>query len=277
MVGSKARETVSWGQADPLIPLSTMPEESIHFENTRGERLAGTLHLPGGSPGAGVILAHCFTCSRHTTILRRCAQFLADAGLAALRFDFSGNGQSQGRFVEMSYTKHAGELLTAAEYLRGRAIRIRGLIGHSMGAALVLLAVGQLPEIKGVCTLAGRLGGLAPTEFLDPTQQHQLAVQGRVAFASRGRQLELTQAFFDDARGLDLSRAIAGLHCPLLVVHGDRDGIIPVAEAEKGRALNPQQATLHIVAGADHMFSRAADRDAVAARVAAWFQEQIGP
>ena len=253
-----------------------MPEESVQFKNSEGETLAGSLHLPENPPQVGLLLAHCFTCSRHTTILRQLGQALTREGFAALRFDFSGNGQSEGRFQEMSYSKHRSELLSAARFMDRQGISIRGLAGHSMGAALVLLAAADFPRLKGVCTLAGRLGGLAPTQFLDLNQQQQLATQGRVSFRSRGRQLELSQAFFDDARQQDLPGAITALSCPLLVVHGDRDTIIPLSEAEQAQAFNPQQVTLEIVSGADHMFSRETDRSAIVARVAAWFKDHLG-
>ena len=249
-----------------------MPEDAIQFDNQHGETLAGTLHLPVKGAQIGVVLAHCFTCSRHTTILRRIADALAGAGLAALRFDFSGNGQSQGRFEEISYTKHAAEMLLAADYLARRNIETRGLLGHSMGAALAVLAGARMPGVRGICTLAGRLGGLAPTEFLTLDQQHQLSLSGKVTFTSRGRKLELTQAFFDDARTQDLTATIAALQRPLLVVHGDQDRVIPPAEAEKAKRYNPRQVTLKIIPGADHMFSRERDRIAIADMVAAWFE-----
>ena len=252
-----------------------MPEESVTFPNAAGEILAGTLHLPGNLPQAGVVLAHCFTCSRHTTILRRLAQDLTSAGIAALRFDFSGNGQSQGRFAETSYSKHIAEMVAAADFLARRNIVTRGLAGHSMGAAVALLAAGHLPELMGICTLAGRLGGLDPTAILDSRQQALLAVSGQVAFTSRGRNLQLSQAFFDDARSHDVPGAIAALPVPLLVVHGARDEVIPAGEAQKGHQINPEQVTLEIVPGADHMFSREADRITIVARVTEWFQQRF--
>jgi dipeptidyl aminopeptidase/acylaminoacyl peptidase len=85
----------------------------------------------------------------------------------------------------------------------------------------------------------------------------------------------LSRAFFDDARRHDLPEAIAGLACPLLVVHGDHDEIIPLSEAEQGQALNPRRVTLAVIPGADHMFSRKTDRSAIVAKVSAWFQKQL--
>ncbi len=67
-------------------------EEQIRFKNHNGD-LAGTLHLPDNPSQLGIVLGHCFTCTRHTTILRELAKDLTREGFIVLRFDFSGNGQ----------------------------------------------------------------------------------------------------------------------------------------------------------------------------------------
>jgi pimeloyl-ACP methyl ester carboxylesterase len=93
--------------------------QPLSFTNARGERLMGTLTLPepsdgprptGGGGAAGpspsaprrapcVILAHGYMSTRNSELLVRLATALArDGGLASLRFDFSGNGESEGRF-----------------------------------------------------------------------------------------------------------------------------------------------------------------------------------
>jgi uncharacterized protein len=90
-------------------------EEQIDFKNHQGEKLAATLHLPKKPTGCGVVLGHCFTCSRHTGILRQVAGELSRKGFFALRFDFSGNGQSEGIFEESTYSKQISEMQTAME------------------------------------------------------------------------------------------------------------------------------------------------------------------
>jgi putative redox protein len=73
-------------------------QQQIQFSNHYGEKLAGTFHLPTEDSRRGIILGHCFTCSRHTRILRDVSLALVEEGFKVLRFDFSGNGQSEGGF-----------------------------------------------------------------------------------------------------------------------------------------------------------------------------------
>ena len=85
-------------------------EQQIKFDNPQGETLVGTLHQPEQKAVGGVVAGHCFTCSRHTGILRRMCKDLGDAGFMVLRFDFSGNGQSEGEFAQSTFTKQITEM-----------------------------------------------------------------------------------------------------------------------------------------------------------------------
>ncbi len=248
-------------------------EEQIRFSNDENEILAGTVHLPASPSGRGVVLAHCFTCSRHTTILRQLGQALAEAGYLALRFDFSGNGQSQGRFEETTFDKQIREVKRAMAVMAGRGVSWIGLAGHSMGAEVALLAASKTPAVKGVCAMAGRLSGLKPTHFLTPGQMKHLREKGSVSFLSRGRKLRLDHAFFSDAKQYDLAALLRSFDRPLMIVHGEADEIIPVADAHQARALNRRQAELLTLPGADHMFSRPEDRLRAVPAIVEWFDK----
>ena len=77
-----------------------------------------------------------------------------------------------------------------------------------------------------MCAISGRLSGLNVHHFLNETQRRELKETGRIFFSSRGRALELTDGFFDDAGQYNLPEVVAALQKPLLVVHGDLDEII---------------------------------------------------
>jgi putative redox protein len=249
-------------------------EHQIQFPNDRGEKLSATIHLPDGPSRRGVILGHCFTCSRHTTILRSVCHALADQGFTVLRFDFSGNGQSEGSFGESTYSKQIAEMETAAAFLAGRGVSWLGLAGHSMGAMVALLAGAEIGSVRAICALAARSRVMGAAEILSPGQLQELQERGRVSFVSRGRALELSREMFSDAARHDLGRAVASLSQPLLLVHGDRDEITPVDEAYRIQRYRPEGTRLAVIHGADHMFSGEEDRRAVAELVVSWFRER---
>lgn len=249
-------------------------EQPIQFVNPVGETLAGTLHQPATAPIGAVVAGHCFTCSRHTGVLRRISKDLCDAGFMVLRFDFSGNGQSQGEFEQSTWSKQVREMEAAVAWIQNQGVGWLGLAGHSLGAAIALLTARRLPRVAAVCRVAGRVSTTRPVHLLTSAQQEQLVQAGQVAFTSRGRQLTLKREFFDDAERYDLLAATRALSKPMLVVHGDRDDIIPVSEAHLAKKANPAWVELSIIPGGDHMLSRPEDQQRVGRSVAAWFSRQ---
>lgn len=250
-------------------------EEQVRYKNIYGETLAGTLHLPDTSSDRGIVLGHCFTCTRHTSILRRIAKDLSEAGFIVLRFDFSGNGQSQGEFSESTYGKQVTEMETAADVIASHGAAWIGMAGHSMGGLISFLTAAQNENVKAVCTVGSRISGMKVTGFLSRTQREILEKTGEVTFTSRGRFLKITEEFYTDADRFDMPQILRSFDKPLLMVHGDQDEIIPVGEAYKARDMSSGGARLKVISGADHMFSREEDRQAVSQLVVEWFKNQI--
>jgi len=246
-------------------------ETDIDFVNHLGERLFGTHHRSDMSSEYGIVLGHCFTCTRHTGILREAGARLADAGFQVLRFDFSGNGQSEGVFIETSYTKYITEMEVAANFLKAYGVRWLGVAGHSMGAAVSVLAGARLSGIQAICAIAGRLTGMDSSRIFSQDQKRQFQETGRLEFVSRGRQLELDSRFLNDMLSHDILAAVASLSIPLLIVHGTTDDIVPSDEALKAHSANPDHSELVMVAGADHFFSQVEHRDLAARKIAEWF------
>jgi putative redox protein len=250
-------------------------EQPIHFYNQQGEKIAGTLHLPKRPAGYGVVFGHCFTCSRHTRIIRQICSELAEKDFLALRFDFSGNGQSEGEFSASNYSKQITEMQTAAAVIAEKGARWIGLAGHSMGAVIAVLTAARTQAVKAVCVLAGRLSGLNATHFFSKRQLKELEDTGKVSFSSRGRSLQLSTKFFADTEQYDLPETIKSLQKPLMVVHGDADEIISVQDAYLAKTLNPEYTELAVISGADHMFSNEMHRSQTVKLVVKWFKEHL--
>ncbi len=249
-------------------------EQPVYFSNHLNEKLSGTLHLPDEASDKGIVIGHCFTCSRHTRVLQQISHDLSKTGFMTLRFDFSGNGQSEGNFAESSYTKNIADMKAAIAFISEQGANWIGLAGHSLGAAIAILTAAQLPAVGAVCSLAGRLSSARVIHFLNKNQTKELQQNGRVSFTSRGRSLQLLKEFFDDADQHNLPKTVAALTADLLIIHGEKDEIVPVKEAYRAHKLNPDSIDLAVIPEADHMFSDEKHRLQVAALVVDWFVKQ---
>ena len=81
------------------------------FDNGRGQRLRASLSMPAGTPKAWALFAHCFTCSRNLRAAYHICGALAEAGIATLRFGFTGLGESGGDFADTSFSSNVEDLL----------------------------------------------------------------------------------------------------------------------------------------------------------------------
>jgi putative phosphoribosyl transferase len=159
---ARAREAVPPSSARaPGLPVS--------FKNSRGLRLAGELFVPGGGgPHPVVVFAHGRDGGKDNPRTRAAAEALRAFGIAALLFDFTGHGESEGTKEESTQAQQIDDLGAAvgllarlAETDAGRV----GLAGANSGAPVALaLAAEGLP----VRALVLRSAGVDGTEAVAP-------------------------------------------------------------------------------------------------------------
>jgi pimeloyl-ACP methyl ester carboxylesterase len=120
-----------------------------------GQKVVGTLQLPDGvSRPPAVLLLHGFTGSRDELeipsvkegIFARAARIWATKGIASLRIDFRGNGDSEGKFEDMTMEGQVKDALAALDFLvsEGEVNKDKiALVGWSMGGAVAAAAAGR--------------------------------------------------------------------------------------------------------------------------------------
>jgi putative redox protein len=249
--------------------------EPVSFANSIGEKLSGTLHRPSVAGGFGFVLGHCFTCSRHTRILIDLSNALTGLGFCVLRFDFSGNGQSEGHFEDSTYTKQINEMISAVAYMKKNEADHVLIGGHSMGGMVSLFTAARQNDIAGVLSLAVGSAPLHPDRLLTDIQKKQLITSGNVSFSSRGRNLVLNRNFFDDAEQYDVQEMIAQITCPVLIVLAANDMVLDPVTAKSVLNSANQNLDLFEVQGADHMFSSEEHRKIVIDHGIQWINKKF--
>src|SRR5579859_184384 len=124
-----------------------MPGIPVRFPNATGQMLAGRLDLPAnGRPRAYALYAHCFTCGKDVRAAVNICRALGREGIATLRFDFTGLGESQGDFADTTFSGNVADLTAAAKFLAEKYEAPKILIGHSLGGTAVLEAAHDIPS-----------------------------------------------------------------------------------------------------------------------------------
>jgi uncharacterized protein len=150
----------------PQEPKPPFPYDAtdVAYEN-HGIKLAGTLTVPRGAGPfpAALLITGSGPQDRDETLFGHkpfwvIADHLTRHGIAVLRLDDRGVGQSAGNSTMTSIQEMAGDVLAGVQFLKGRKeidARHIGLIGHSEGGITGPLAASQSPDVAFVIMLAG--------------------------------------------------------------------------------------------------------------------------
>jgi len=247
----------------------------ITFRGAQGHDLAARLDLPAGPVRAYALFAHCFTCSKDLFAAQRIAGTLAGQGFAVLRFDFTGLGASEGEFANTNFSSNVGDLVCAADYLRGAHEAPALLIGHSLGGTAVLAAAHEIDEVKAVATIGAPADASHVTHHFDADLE-AIREEGEAEVKLAGRSFRIRQQFLDDIEGHRLEPLIADLHRALMVFHSPTDQVVGIDNAGRiyGAAKHPK--SFVSLDGADHLLSRHEDATYVAEVLAAWAGRYVG-
>jgi len=220
--------------------------------------ICGVLHLPDCEKPPCVITCHGLFSSKDSEKFLSIARCFIGRGIAVIRFDFSGCGESSGAIADTTVTGRLAELSAVTAFARKKLLCPRlGLLGSSLGGYVSLLHAAQDPSIGALAIWATPFSLPGLRESIPP---EELA--------------HLKENFFVDAGRFDLLPLLPALHT-LLIVHGTRDEIVPYAHAEKIYRLAASPKELVLITGGDHSLTVPKDREQATQKSAQWFQSYL--
>ena len=242
--------------------------QNVSFTNRDGHLLAGRLNLPVGPHRGSAVFAHCFTFSKDTLAAVRVSQGLAERGIAVLRFDFTGLGQSDGDFASSGFVGNLSDLEDACQWLADEYHAPDLLIGHSLGGAAVLALAEAMPHIKGIaCIGAPAVASHVLHLFDGATSDHDA---DRLAVSIGGRPFEVQTSFLEDLKKRTSLDHIGRLRADLLILHAPQDAIVGIENAAEIFTAAKHPKSFVSLDKANHLLTDKKDVDFTAAMIAAW-------
>lgn len=229
--------------------------------DVHGLTLRGMEHVPdiasSESPVPAVILFHGFTGHKleaHRFFWKMsCA--LEQEGIAAFRFDFSGSGESDGDFVDMT---PSGEIREAKAILESVKADSRidstkvSLVGLSLGGFVAGATAGDLPDAVHSLVLLAPAGSFRESVYR--MSQEYGVTPDQEAFDHAGNLVG--KELRDDVMGIDVYARSKPYQGPVLIIHGTKDEAVPYQVSEKYRdEVYDGRAILNLIDGADHTFN----------------------
>jgi uncharacterized OsmC-like protein/alpha/beta superfamily hydrolase len=246
-----------------------MQNIKVQFENAEGRQLSGTLDLPKTPVTDYALFAHCFTCTHNLKSATNISRALTDAGIAVLRFDFTGLGRSEGEFADTNFSSNVADLLAAVRFLEAEYAAPSILVGHSLGGTAVLQAAASVPSAVAVATI-GSPADPAHVARLFGNARDELESSGQADVNIGGRPFTVKKQFLDDLEQHDLYASVGKLRKALLIMHAPLDEIVEIDNAAELYAAAKHPKSFASLDKADHLLSDSADSRYAGRLLAAW-------
>ena len=220
-------------------------ERTVYFLS-QGQRIVANL-CPPIAEGPILLMSHGLEGSKDGSKWQAMAAKAPAAGFGTLRFNYRGCGEgmeaSEGEFPESTLTNRITDYRAAIEYIYSINTKnnMMGVIGSSFGGMVALAA--EDIRVKAMVLLATPL-------HLSMDIEH-----GKTWGAQTSVSPSLLEQIHDDVKCYDLCKSIRKINCPILILHGSEDGVVPVEHAYDLYRHANEPKHLHIVDGADHSFS----------------------
>jgi alpha-beta hydrolase superfamily lysophospholipase len=250
-----------------MTEVSATSPEAFEIPCKDGLTIRGEVYPAATSLGT-VIVCHGFKGFAHWAFFPYIARTLAENGLTAITFDFSGSGIGRDResfteaeaFASNTLSRDLDDIENLVEYARRKKLISGkfGLFGHSRGGGIAILSTAAADSDVGSLVTWAAIS--YPTRW----SKEDVGTWRRRGYAEitnsrTGQIMKLGTDMLEDVEmhgktKLNIEAAAAKIKVPWLIVHGTADETVPSSEAERLHALSPGVSTLRLIKGADHGF-----------------------
>lgn len=255
-------------------------EERVSIKNKRNLNLSAIFHFPGKTiKYPAVIVLHGFAGYKEEPHIESLASALQKKNIAAVRFDMSGLGESEGSLEEDYRLGHYLEDIDAVFnqlvtqfFIDPHSI---GIVGHSMGGKAALLYAAQNPLVRAVSAIS------SPPQLSDAAAfKNDLAEWRKTGWldhnSSRFGFISFPYAFIKDAMRHDVRKVAKHIKQPKLIVWGTADKNVLPTETEELYDFLDEPKESFIIKGMDHYYKNDPKlTKTVNDKVVSFFQEAL--
>ena len=237
--------------------------ETVFIDGDHG-RLKALIQKPELQQGEQcpmVVFCHGFNGSKDGPMFELMADTLQAHGIASIRFDFNGHGESEGEFKDMTVPNEIEDAKKVVAYVRDlRYVSSLAVVGHSQGGVVASMTAGQLSEELGEPAFQA-VALMAPAAVLRDD-----AIRGSVMgaqfdpfdpgeYVDLWSNLKLGAKYIRTAFSLPIYETAEKYQGPALIIHGNGDRVVPYTYGERFHQIWPKSEFL-ILEYFDHVFTQ---------------------
>lgn len=257
-----------------------MTTQSVTFQVDKNE-LSGVFHFPqiiNHEQQPAIILVHGFVGSKvgEHRLFVKASRYFASRGYIVFRFDFSGCGESDGDYEDVTLTKQIKELQSAIHYVANHPYVNREsitVIGHSLGGAVSSLTVPHNDHIQRLVLWSPVA---KPYENITAIIGENAVKESFMTGIYDYQGFHLSSAFFQDLKKHHPLQTIQKYNGYFLLIHAEEDEDVPQENGWEYFHTVNQRKTIHIIKNSDHTFSSYSFENELFATTYAWLQQFDG-
>ncbi len=256
-------------------------EQALTFKDPAGHAVSGILASPPPGSDRLVALCHGFLSNKNSHTNTTLTELLLPQDIATFRFDFFGQGESEGAFEEITVSLALSQALAALDLMHSKGYRKLALVGSSFGGLVALLAAAKwakifclalkcpVPDFPEMLQLELGETEMARWKATDTIPNVVPGGSGRI---------KLSYAFYEDSlcySGYDAAKVVTA---PALIVQGAHDEYVPPRQILKLSESLGGPNSVAWLPDADHHFSRPEDFHLMTTLLSTWVADHLkGP
>lgn len=247
-------------------------EETLTFHDRHGHGIAAILSAPDGPTTRLAVLCHGFLSSKSSTTNKTLTRLLNERGLATFRFDFFGQGESDGPFEELTTTLAVDQVHAALDLVTSRGYERIGLVGSSFGGLVAILTAAQRQDIACLalkCPVVDFAEELRLTFGLEELAQWEATDTIPNIMGGTAR-VRLRYDFYEDSLGQIAYEPAERITVPTLIVQGEKDECVPLHQSRQLYDALEGPKRLELLPDADHQFTRREDFQQMTTSISEW-------
>jgi hypothetical protein len=248
-------------------------EDALTFTDPAGHKISGILARPDKTTDRLAVLCHGFLSNKNSKTNHALTAMLVPQGIATFRFDFFGQGESEGPFEKITVTTALTQALAALAFVKTKGYRKIALVGSSFGGLVAILAAAKTPlhppapgaprraPSRSLACLALK----CPVPDFPEMLNLEFGEAGMAAWKATGTipnvvpggtgRIKLSYGFYEDCTRHDGYAAAKAITAPTLIVQGDTDEYVPIHQSRRLSESLGGRHSIVILPGADHHFS----------------------
>lgn len=252
-------------------------DELLAFQDAKGRRVSAVFSGPSPPAQGVVVLCHGFLSSKNSTTNKALTRMLNEAGIATFRFDFFGQGESEGLFEDITVSLAVEQADAAVALVRSRGYDRIGLAGSSFGGLVAILTTAQRHDIACLalkCPVVDFAEELRLEFGPDELARWQSTNTIPNLMGGAGR-VRLNYGMYEDCLRHVAYEPASRIVAPTLIVQGARDELVPLHQSQRLLSALQGPKRLDLLPEADHQFTRGEDFRTMTAAMTEWLVDHL--